>query len=267
MQTVRCGGLLRTKLIKLAVFAVACSALVGPGFTQAKRGETGLVGIKLYDTGMRLLQVYGNPDQILPIGAGGGGGGPAGGGGGGKAGGARGVGGGGGGGGGPAGGAGGIDINAPFDFGDEMLFQQEPEAIRQVGGGGDGGGPTGTKGGGGGGGRGRAAAASAAQQYLRWVYNRNGCRYGFILDKNNRVVQIEAIGLENKKVRTRRGIGFGDTFKEVMTRYQAPEGYQINGDSIVMRYLVRDKVAFRLNRLGLDKPHVVTAIVVAAGKT
>jgi hypothetical protein len=81
------------------------------------------------------------------------------------------------------------------------------------------------------------------------------------------VVQIEAIGLENRKVHTRRGIGFGDTFKDVMERYQTPEGYQISGDTIIMRYLVRDKVAFRLNRLGMDKPHVVTAIVVAAGKT
>ena len=91
--------------------------------------------------------------------------------------------------------------------------------------------------------------------------------YGFILDKNNRVVQIEAIGLENPKVKTRRGIGFGATFKDIMERYQAPEAYQINGDTIVMQYLVRDKVAFRLIGLGWIKPHVVTAIVVAAGKT
>src|SRR5437762_2339575 len=136
--------------------------MVAPSVGQVSKthGETGLVGVKLYDTGMRLLTMYGNPDQILPIG----------------------------------------------DSG-------------RVGGGAGGGGRGGARGG----------AALAAEQYIRWVYNRDGCRYGFILDKNNRVVQIEAIGIENKKVHTKRGIGFGDTFKDVMERYQVPEGYQISG--------------------------------------
>lgn len=262
---------MRTKWISLAVCAAALACLVNPAYPQssAGHGETGLVGVKLYDTGMKLLQMFGNPDQILPIGSSGAGaaGGAAGGGGrGGKNGSAAGAGGGAGAG---AGGSG-VSLDSPFDFGDQMLLQQQSIPMMQAGAGGGGddippaGGGRGRAGGGGGG---RAAAAATAQQYLRWVYKRNGCQYGFILDKSNRVVQIEVIGLENKKVHTRRGIGFGDTFKDVMEHYQVPESYQINGDTIVMQYLVRDKVAFRLNRLGVDKPHVVTAIVVAAGKT
>ena len=253
---------MRTKWISLAVFAAAfVFATPGMGQTSKTSGETGLVGVKLYDTGMRLLQMFGNPDEILPLGAspgGGGGGGPSGGGGGGG----NKFGSGGGGGGGASAG-----FDSPVDFGDQILQQQtQATDLRQLGAGGGGGGKFGGGGGGNGGGGG-GGVASAPQQYIRWVYNRNGCRYGFILDKNNRVVQIEAIGLENPKVKTRRGIGFGATFKDIMERYQAPEAYQISGDTIVMQYLVRDKVAFRLNRLGLDKPHVVTAIVVAAGKT
>jgi hypothetical protein len=252
---------LRTKWISLAVFAAAfVFATPGMGQTARTSGETGLVGVKLYDTGMRLLQMFGNPDEILPLGAavgGGGGGGPAGGGGGGNK-----FGGGGGGGG------AGISFDSPGDFGDQILQQTTQSTdLRQLGAGGGGGGGKFGGGGGAGGAGGGGAVATSPQQYIRWVYNRDGCRYGFILDKNNRVVQIEAIGLENAKVRTRRGIGFGATFKDIMERYQAPEAYQIAGDTIVMQYLVRDKVAFRLNRLGLDKPHVVTAIVVAAGKT
>ncbi len=256
---------MRTKWISLAVFAAAfVFAAPGMGQTSRTSGETGLVGVKLYDTGMRLLQMFGNPDEILPLGAasGTGGGGPSGGGGGGGKFGS------GGGGGGGAGAGAGVSINSPFDFGDQVLQQQtEATDLRQAGGGGGGGGGKFGGGGANGGGGGGGAVATSPQSYIRWVYNRNGCRYGFILDKNNRVVQIEAIGLENPKVRTRRGIGFGATFKDIMQRYEAPEGYQISGDTIVMKYLVRDKVAFRLNRLGLDKPHVVTAIVVAAGKT
>jgi len=269
---------LRTKLICTALMATAFAVLVAPSGAQTIRsqGESGLVGVKLYDSGLRLLQLYGDPDEILPLGATSASGGPGGGGGGGKFGGGGGggkLGGAGGGGGGGAGAAGGgASLNTPFDFGDQ-IFQGQATPDFQAGAGGDGGdtpqqrgGKFGGAGAGGGGGLGTVGSAPA-QSYLRWVYNRDGCRYSFILDKNDRVVQIEAIGLINTKVRTRKGIGFGNTFKDVMEAYQLPEGYQINGDTIIMRYLTRDKVAFRLNRLGPKKPHVVTAIVVAAGKT
>lgn len=252
--------------------ATTCVAFVAPGVAQTLRsqGESGLVGIKLYDSGMRLLKVYGEPEEILPLGVGSATGGPGGRpSSGGKFG--SGGGGGGGGGGGAGAGGGGIALNGPMDFSDPLFQDDQALPDFQAGAGGDGGGdtPTGRRGGGGGRGGGAAAATggvAGAQSYLRWVYNRDGCRYSFILDKNNRVVQIEAIGLINRKVRTKKGIGFGSTFKDVMETYQLPEGYQISGDTIVMRYLTRDKVAFRLNRLGPKKPHVVTAIVVAAGK-
>jgi hypothetical protein len=253
---------LRTKIICIAVVAAAYAAfaVASPAQTFRSSGETGLVGIKLYDTGMRLLQVYGDPDEILPLGAvsatGGPGGRPAGGG---K------LGTGGGGGGGVGGGAGGVSLNTPFDFGDQM-FQEQGLPDLQANGGGDGGNNPPQHGPQVGGAGGGAGGVAQAQSYLRWIYNRDGCRYSFILDKNLRIVQIEVIGLENRKVRTKKGIGFGNTFKDVMEAYSAPEGYQITGDTIVMRYLTRDKVAFRLNRLGPKKPHVVTAIVVAAGK-
>jgi hypothetical protein len=114
--------------------------------------------------------------------------------------------------------------------------------------------------GGGGGG------AMTSTVFTRWIYRRGGSRYGFILDRGNRVVQIEAVGLFNRKVRTRKGVGFGSTFADLIKRYRTPDGYEISGEQIVVRFLSRDKVAFRLSRLGPDKPHVVTAVVVAAGK-
>ena len=102
--------------------------------------------------------------------------------------------------------------------------------------------------------------------YTRWVYRRGMSKYGFVLDKQNRVVQVEAIGLQDGKVHTRRGAAFGTTFGSLIKKYGTPDGYDINGDSIVVRFLQRHKVAFRLNRLAKDKPHQVTGIVVAGGK-
>jgi hypothetical protein len=114
-------------------------------------------------------------------------------------------------------------------------------------------------------GRGFGGAADVAS-FTRWVYNRGGSRYGFIIDKFGRVVQIEAIGLQNAKVKTRKGIGFGNTFAQVIKAYRVPDGYEIAGDNVLVKFLTRSKVAFRLTRLGPNKPQVVTGVVVAAGK-
>ncbi|HXH60183.1 MAG TPA: hypothetical protein VNI20_02365, partial [Fimbriimonadaceae bacterium] len=102
--------------------------------------------------------------------------------------------------------------------------------------------------------------------YTRWVYRKGASRYAFVLDKFNRVVQIEAVGLSDVKVGTSRGIRFGSTFADIIEAYNVPDAYEISGDSIVVRYLVRDHVAFRLSRLKAKEPHRVTGIVVAAGK-
>lgn len=277
----------------MAVLSVVAIAGQGrPVAKTAKGGESGLVGIKLYDNGTRVISVYGNPTEIQPVSFGGGGIGPAGGAGGGAMGAGR-AGGppsprsGGGGGGGRVGGnnSGASDaFHSPggdFGFGDELLFQKG-------GPGGDLGGPMGpgasapgmmAPGGGrpgmggqmgapaGGGGMMGGGETGNKVLYTRWIYKRGPSKYGFILDKFNRVVQVEAIGMNDPKVRTSKGIKFGSTFGEVMNKYQTPDGYEINGDSIVLRYLVRNKVAFRLSRLAEKKPHVVTGVVVAGGKT
>jgi hypothetical protein len=124
------------------------------------------------------------------------------------------------------------------------------------------------------GGKGGGSGDDNKVVFTRWVYNRAGCKYGFVFDKFNRVIQIEAIGTSNPRVHTSHGIGFGSSFAQVIKRYSkrpdgsenAPDGYEISGDTIVVRYLVTNKVAFRLSRLGKDKPQVVTGIAVAAGK-
>ncbi len=260
-----------------AVLLASSILFVGPQFVSAQRrtsAETTLVGIRLFDSVYRLLDVYGNPDEIQAVGGGGGGftpvaaassapqlGGrgqvdfnPTGAGTGGGA---------------PVRGGGRRDtggVVSPFGFGDENLRQ----GARGEGGRGGGG-----RGGGGGQGpslgtpAGTVSAAAPAEQanFTRWVYKRGGGKYGFVLDGRSRVIQIEAIGLENNKVKTRRGIGFGATFTKVLKVYGLPDSYDVGGNSITMRYLSKDKVIFRLNRLGLDKPHVVTGVLVAAGKS
>jgi hypothetical protein len=111
-----------------------------------------------------------------------------------------------------------------------------------------------------------SGGAAEAATYTRWVYNRNDNKYGFVIDKNGHVIEIEAIGITNPKVKTHRGVTFGTDFGTIIRKYHDPDGYDIAGDNITMRYLVHDKVAFKLTRLGEKKPHAVTGIVVAAGK-
>lgn len=262
------------------------AVLAGTAITVAQKrsyAETKLVGIKLYDPGTRVIQVYGTPDSIEPInlggqaigpsGAGGGGRGPAGAGGGFGGGGGR-------GGGGAVGEA--LQRGPDYSWENDILARQGGKrgaaggdmGLDQGGGGpvvGGGGGTTGggpVAGGGGGGpmSGGAGMASSGKITFTRWVYKRGGSRYGFVIDNKTRVVQIEAIGLQNRAVRTRKGVGFGSTFADLIKKYQRPDAYEINGEQIVVRFLSQYRVAFRLSRLGVDKPHVVTGVVVAAGK-
>ena len=265
------------------VLTLSVAAIAGQGQPKAvtvKGGESGLVGIKLYDSGTRVISLFGNPNEIQAVSFSGGSIGPGGGGnagGGGRPGAGPGP-----GGLAPGGGASqaGDSFNAPggFGFGDELLRLQRggrggPDQGDDMGGGP----PTGPQGGpgnggpsiGGGGGRNMGGNAGSGSKilYTRWVYKRGPAKYGFILDKFNHVVQVEAIGMNDPKVRTAKGVKFGSTFGDVMNKYQNPDGYEINGGQIVVRYLVRNKVAFRLSQLGEKKPYVVTGIVVAGGKT
>jgi len=248
--------------------------------TPTYSAETSLGGIKLFDSGTRVVAMFGSPDEIDAVTLGGSTAGPGGGAAGGAGG--RGM---PGGGKGPAGtapaGAGPssdpMSPGVPGDFGFDGLPDLQSRAPRGAGPAAVGmapgarngpgmSGPPGSPASPGGGGAGGANGSSDRILYTRWVYNRNASKFGFIIDQWDHVVQCEAIGVEPGKVRTKRGITFGSTFAQIINKYKDPDGYEIEGDNIVVRYLSTDKVAFRLNRLGENKPYVVTGIVVAAGK-
>ncbi|MFM9872758.1 MAG: hypothetical protein ACKVQS_04750 [Fimbriimonadaceae bacterium] len=268
----------------IAVMALGSAMVFAQNQTpQARKGtaENRLVGISLYDTGAKVVSTYGSPDEIQALVPGGT---AAGGGGGAQGGGAGGRGGGDGGGLGapPSADIGGDNgtfalVGDPFGSGAEWRQQRGPSSVGApvgAGGGpegdGDGGGRGGAPGAGGRGGGGGAAGGggnSGKVIFTRWVYKRSGSHYSFVLDKFNRVIQIEAIGMKNSNVKTRRGITFGSSFSSLIKAYNAPDSYEVNGENLVVRFLVRDRVAFRLNRLYKDKPQVVTGVVVAAGKT
>ena len=231
--------------------------------------ETLLIGVTILDPGMTLIERFGSPDDIEALSIGGGAVGPAGGFGRGAGRGAP------AGAGGGAGAFGGGGPGDPFqvDFlGDPFSTRSRLNQARPgqrppggdvavgapPGGAGDLGRGSGPGGGGGGGG--------PRIMYTRWIYKSGSSRYAFVLDKFNRVVQIEAVGLNDGQVGTQRGIRFGSEFADIITAYNVPDAYEISGDTIVLRYLVRDHVAFRLSRLKAKQPHRVTGIVVAAGK-
>lgn len=264
-------------LIAASSFVLAASPTVdGQSRRTVSSGvQTSLAGVQLFDSAMKLLDMYGHPAQMINLGGGGGGGtgggggaGPAARGGGGRGGGAR-----GGAGGGVGGGAlPGLESATPsdaspimdpdFNFG----FTPKVESIRFFGGGGGGGGGQGGSSTSAGDAIGNTNVGGPAR-YMRWVYNRPLSRYSFIIDKNFRIVQIEAVlGADDPKVRSVKGIRFGSSFTSVLKAYGLPDAYDITPDTIVMRYLVRHKVAFRLNKLEPKGAHRVTAMVLSGGK-
>jgi hypothetical protein len=285
-----------TLVAVIALSSVFVASIADAGTAQKKKSsgggysgpETGLLGVKLFDSGLRVISLYGNPDSITTVGggtsnAGGGGGqsGPPGG-----FGGPPSSAGAGGGGGGKSPGAeslipgGGFGIPLPDMQKGSGGFSggagDSAPAPGQGQGQGRGGPPSaaGAPGGSGGGGQGSGGAggggATESAVFTRWSYIRNGSKLAFVIDKFNRVIQIEAIGLQNQRIKTRRGVGFGSSFSQVMKSYANsttdPDGYDINGNNFTIRFLTRNRVAFRLTQLSTKKSHVVTGIVVAAGK-
>lgn len=267
--------------IKTGLIALAAVALAAPAFGQSTpqnrsgSAESSLIGISLYDTAVRVVSRFGSPDEIQALTVGGATAGGQGAGGGGRSG-PGGAGGGGGGGGTGAGAAAVVeDSNRPVSpadmvgnpFGDGSEWRQmmpedgdQPRAgggrQQGAGGAGSGGGRAGTPG--------TTGGSSGGIEVTRWVYRRGTSRYSFIMDKFSRVVQIEAFGMNDSRVRTRRGVAFGSTFQRVIQAYTAPDSYEINGNTIVVKFLQRERVAFRLQKLSAQGKHVVTGVVVAA---
>lgn len=255
--------------------------------------ENGLVGIRLYDLSTKVLSKFGAPDIIEPVMIGSSAVGPAGGAGG------PGPAGFGGGGGMPAGPSrgGAPQMGAPelgpppgavgtqtgpsdFGFGSELFRQQtatmglppkrvppgDPNAgasgppqgmSPQTG-------PPGGFGAGGGAPRG-GNMASGSSKYTRWIYNRPNSKYAFVVNGDGKIVQCEAVGIRDSNVRTNKGTSFGSTFTTLIKSYGNPDGYEIAGDTFVVKFLKKHKVAFRLSRLDPNRPHVVTGVVVAGG--
>lgn len=283
-------------LIGTALLAVVGTSLQAQAASKTNE-ETGLIGVKLYSTGLTIVEKFGSPDAIESVNAGsvttGGGGGPASSG----PGGIPGVPGGPGGpgpepgrrapgGSGPGAPQQSAETN-PLDFGNGLLQaggKFSPMAKRGGGGGGGapspasaspGGGPAGGPGLGGPskGSSGGAGGSGTSVEFTRWIYYRNGCQYGFVFDKYNKVIQIEAIGLHNRSVETKRGITFGATIAQVIKKYTKdsdgsydPPAYELNGDTLVLKFLTHNHVAFRFNRLATGRPQVVTGIAIAGGK-
>lgn len=286
-QLSRRTSTLKRNILALSVGAMALLTFATVGAQRsapAKKkvavssAETGLAGIKLFDSGVRVVAIFGSPTMIEAVSIGGGNGGSGGGAAGGAGG--RGLPGAGGGGNGAPGTATampgpGAGLTFPgLQFSPEMDRQSAatmgPVAKKNPGNGGGSkapGAPISDPGSGGNPGGGVSGGGSMVEaQYTRWVYNRTGVKYGFILDKYNRVVQCEAIGLTSGKAKTRRGVTFGTSFASIIKKYGAPDGYEVGGNTIIVRYLNKAKCAFQLSRLADNKPHVVTGIVVAAGK-
>lgn len=204
------------------------------GTVYAQGPEISLLGVRLLNPVTRVFDIYGNPFQITPqtvqtqrgslLGGQEGGGGMMG---------SPGR------GGGMMGSSGGM--GAPAGMGGE-------------GGGMMGGGP--------GGGMGGSDTQFGIETETLYRYQvKGGYTYMFLANKDGRVVQVAAYGLKpNPKVRTKRGITLGDTYKKVVKAYGYPTEHEYAGLVYALRYN-KLNVAFILDA----KKHTVIAIVVAAG--
>lgn len=242
----------------------ATALLVMPGAALA--AESGLMGIKLYDTGVDVARKFGSPTDIEAITFDtqqGGGGGARGGG----AGGGGGFSGGGGGGGGMATPQIPNFVVPPLGANQAGLAPGGVGDAPPVSAPGGGGSTGGTRGAGGMSGGGGGSTGSTTTQYVRWIYRRGaGSSINFVLNKFNKVVQIEIIGVANSAARTSKGVTLGTSMATVIRQYGDPDGYDIGTDYFMVRFLRNHNVAFRFARENANSPYRCTGIVVSAGK-
>ena len=239
--------------VRTTVFSVAAVAAA-----SALAQETRLAGIRLYDSGVDVVNKLGSPNDVMAINVtfanAGQGGGSAGG-----------------------GGRQGTGFASP-PGGGTSNFAAPPVSFGQVGpakggGGGSGAEPAAATFGGGGGPRpmggpgGGGSTAATETTFVRWVYRRgSGGSVNVVLNNHNKVVQIEAIGVSNANVRTSKGVTLGSSMATVMKLYQTPDSYEVGGNYFMVRFLNKHRVAFRLTRENAQQPYRVTGIVVSAGK-
>lgn len=211
------------------------------GTLHAQDPEMSLLGVRLLNPVTRVFDLYGNPFQILPqmvqtqrgsmFGGGGGGGG----------------------GGSPL--LGGPSSGGGMS-GDAGSLPPPPGMGGSSGGG--------MMGGGGGGMPGPGGTENQFGVETETLYRyqvKGGYTYVFLTNKDGRVIQMTAYGLKpNPKVRTKRGITLGDTYKKVIKAYGYPTEHEYSGLVYALRYN-KLNVAFILDA----KKHTVIAIAVAAG--
>jgi hypothetical protein len=247
-------------MVRAAVAFLACVALAGVAQAQAEEKpaktekyivDTGFLGVKLLDPHIRVLEEWGTPTRVEAVQmrqeAGGG-----------AVGGAN-----------PFGaiagpgtGVGGGPVAAGVAGGGGRLGRggMAPMAAGVAGIAGPGAVAGGAIAGGGGGYEGEITT-----NYTRWVYERGDASYAFLIDENNKVIQIDALGIPGSSpFKTKGGIKLGSTFAEVMKAYRDPDTFQFKGETMQVRFLTHSHVVFQFKTL--NNQQRVVYIVVAAGK-
>ena len=84
---------------------------------------------------------------------------------------------------------------------------------------------------------GQSVSTLARQQEVTWIYNRkinnNVVSYNFLIGPNGNVVQILVSGYSGGNSKTKKGIGLGSTYKDVVRVYGYPEEHAIIGRTLI----------------------------------
>ena len=111
----------------------------------------------------------------------------------------------------------------------------------------------------GGGGRGASGGVSqfgqtvspvTLQQEVTWIYykkfNNNQVAYEFLIGANGQVSQIRVSGYGGGNIVTKRGIGLGSTYRQVIRSYGYPEDHTQVGRILVTSYRNKAHVSFQM---------------------
>lgn len=85
----------------------------------------------------------------------------------------------------------------------------------------------------------------------------------FIINPDGRIMQIAAFGTDWPTLKTSKGIALGvSTYKDLLGKYGFPEGQDVSGNNLVMRYVNKHRVIFTLLGMPGKMPYTVVGVTI-----
>ncbi len=100
--------------------------------------------------------------------------------------------------------------------------------------------------------------------FTRWTFQRKSSRYSFVLNPNGEILLIEAQGLEDSKVQTKKNITLGDLFSKAIAQYGNPDKYTKIKNNLLVNYQNKYGLVLGITKENHSSKYLISQIIISA---